>query len=386
MLHTLAISGYRSLKDIVLSLGSLNLITGPNGSGKSSIYRALRLLAATADGRLIQSLANEGGLNSTLWAGPESFSREVLDGTYPVQGTKRKKPVSLRLGFKTDDSSYTIDLGLAAPSRSAFQLDPIIKRECLFRGRGLTARELYADRRGCNLRVRPNRKWEDVKTPLTNYSSMLTEYSDPVNAPEIILLRDTIRSWRFYDHFRSDIDAPARRGQIGTYTPVMSGDGTDFAAALQTIRETGDGDGLDEAISDAFPGSSLTIQSPNSRFEVALMQNGMLRPLSTAELSDGTLRYLLLIAALLTPRPPELMVLNEPKTSLHPDLLPALGRLIQRYAAENQIIVVTHAKPLIQELSQCNQCFHFELEKSFGATQLLGVDPFDIPHWKWPSR
>ena len=209
-----------------------------------------------------------------------------------------------------------------------------------------------------------------MKTPLTNYSSMLTEYSDPVNAPEIILLRDTIRSWRFYDHFRSDIDAPARRGQIGTYTPVMSGDGTDFAAALQTIRETGDGDGLDEAVSDAFPGSSLTIQSPNSRFEVALMQNGMLLPLSTAELSDGTLRYLLLIAALLTPRPPELMVLNEHETSLHPDLLPALGRLIQRYAAENQIIVVTHNK---HTMKVNNKIFGVTME-SKGVSKLVSVN------------
>ncbi|WP_425387819.1 AAA family ATPase [Edaphobacter aggregans] len=53
-----------------------------------------------------------------------------------------------------------------------------------------------------------------------------------------------------------------------------------------------------------------------------------MRPLSAAELSDGTLRYLLWTAALLTPHPPALMVLNEPETSLHPDLLPALARLI----------------------------------------------------------
>jgi predicted ATPase len=59
-----------------------------------------------------------------------------------------------------------------------------------------------------------------------------------------------------------------------------------------------------------------------------LRQHGLLRPLSASELSDGTLRFLLWTAALLTPRPPELMVLNEPETSLHPDFLPALARLI----------------------------------------------------------
>ena len=61
-----------------------------------------------------------------------------------------------------------------------------------------------------------------------------------------------------------------------------------------------------------------------------MSQPGLLRPLKAAELSDGTLRYLLWIAALLSPRPPELLVLNEPETSLHPDLLPALARLIAR--------------------------------------------------------
>ena len=59
-----------------------------------------------------------------------------------------------------------------------------------------------------------------------------------------------------------------------------------------------------------------------------MRQHGLLRPLLASELSDGTLRYLLLIAALLSPRPPALMILNEPETSLHPDLLPSLARLI----------------------------------------------------------
>lgn len=70
MLRTLAISGYRSLRDVRVELGALNVVTGPNGSGKSSLYRALRLLADIAQGRITRSLALEGGLTSTLWAGP----------------------------------------------------------------------------------------------------------------------------------------------------------------------------------------------------------------------------------------------------------------------------------------------------------------------------
>ena len=77
MITKLAISGYRSLRDVVLPLGPLNVITGPNGSGKSSLYRALRLLADVAQGGVIRALAAEGGLASTLWAGPESISRAM---------------------------------------------------------------------------------------------------------------------------------------------------------------------------------------------------------------------------------------------------------------------------------------------------------------------
>src|SRR5438445_11032183 len=95
----LCISGYRSLRDVRLEIGPLTVVTGANGSGKSSLYRALRLLADVAQGRIIQSLAVEGGLPSALWAGPATFSRSVTAGDHPVQGTGRKGPLSLKLGF-----------------------------------------------------------------------------------------------------------------------------------------------------------------------------------------------------------------------------------------------------------------------------------------------
>jgi predicted ATPase len=82
----IAISGYRSLRDVTLSLDALNVVTGANGSGKSSLYRALRLLADIAQGRIIQSLAIECGLGSVLWAGPEAFGRVVKQGVHPVEG------------------------------------------------------------------------------------------------------------------------------------------------------------------------------------------------------------------------------------------------------------------------------------------------------------
>jgi predicted ATPase len=199
-------------------------------------------------------------------------------------------------------------------------------------------------------------------------------------------LREQIRSWRFYDHFRTDAAAPARQPQIGTHTPVLGHEGVDLAAALQTIREIGDAQALDAAVHDAFPGARVAVTAQDGRFETTMAQHGLLRPLKAIELSDGTLRYLLWIAALLTPRPPELLVLNEPETSLHPDLLPALGRLIARAAQHSQVFVVSHARRLIAALEE-QGARSIGLEKQLGETRVAGREgDFDGPHWVWPAR
>ena len=139
-------------------------------------------------------------------------------------------------------------------------------------------------------------------------------------------------------------------------------------------------------LEDAFPGSRLSVEAQNGRFELLLQQHGLLRTLFAAELSDGTLRYLLWAAALLTPRPPELMVLNEPETSLHPDLLPALARLILAAAKNTQIIVVSHSPLLIEELTTAPVCARLHLLKEFGETKLEGSTLFNRPKWNWPAR
>ncbi len=383
-IETLSIAGYRSLRDVRLTLGSLTVVTGPNGSGKSSLYRAVRLLADVAQGRVVTSLAQEGGLSSALWAGPEAFSRAMRQGSEPVRGTIRRNPVSLRLGMSSDAQGYAIDLGLPAPvPPSRFDRDPEIKLESLWTGRTWRRASTFAERRGPSVQIRDRRgAWQPAANSLAPYDSMLTHCANSSEATELLLAREDMRAWRFYDHFRTDAAAPARQRQVGTRTPVLASDGADLAAAIATIMEVGAEDELASSVEDAFPGSTLDISMSGGEFGIEVRQQGLLRPLRTAELSDGTLRYLLLIAALLTPRPPPLMVFNEPETSLHPDLIPALARLLVRAAGRSQVLVISHAGNLVSALAQADAVL-VPLCKEMGETV---VTQEEDPAWVWPSR
>ena len=288
MIRTLAVENYRSLRRLVLPLGGLTVITGANGSGKSSVYRSLRLLADAARDGAIAALAAEGGLPSTMWAGPQAAIRSAATGHRIATGTRPTGPTALRLGFAGDDLGYAVDFGHpVTASPTMFALDPEIKREWVWAGPSPRPSAQLADRHNSVVRVRDaGGAWAMITQGLRTFDSMLTELADPRAAPELMVVREQMRSWRFYDHVRTDALAPARASHIGTRTPVLSPDGGDLAAALQTIREIGDAAGLRAAVDGAFPGGEVQIEVLAGRFELLMRQQGLLRPLRSPELSD----------------------------------------------------------------------------------------------------
>ena len=364
-IRELRVAGYRSIRDLTLPLGPVNVLTGPNGCGKSNLYRAMFLLARAAEGGFGPAIAGEGGMPSVLWAGREK-----------VRLTRRAKPRRVVLSFAMDDYSYELQFGLPASGTpsiepSMFLLDPEVKAESVWidgpRGRRVALME--RDHSAVSMRDAEGRM---APYPLGLYKSesVLSQIREPHLYPELASLSAAMRQWRFYHQFRTDPDSPIRQPQIGVMTPVLGHEGGNLAAALQTIVEIGAARELEEAIDRAFPGARLEIASERTRFRLLLHMPGVLRPLEGPEFSDGTLRYLCLVAALLSPRPPALLALNEPETSIHPDLLAPLARLVANAARDSQFWITTHSRALAEEVERLSGHPPVALRMDDGETRL----------------
>jgi predicted ATPase len=214
---------------------------------------------------------------------------------------------------------------------------------------------------------------------LTTSESVLGQIKEPELYPQLSRVSQEFRGWRFYHHFPTHSLAAQRHPQVGVRTPVLDRDGRYLAAALQTIREIGDAANLEKAIDDAFPGSKLIIHADRyTRFWVELKMPGIQRAFEAREFSDGTLRYLCLLAALLSPRPPSLLALNEPETSLHPDLLEPLARLIHTASRYSQMWITTHSAPLAEAIEHQTGQRRIRLEKMDGETRIVGQNALGV--------
>jgi predicted ATPase len=346
------VEGYRSIRAMRLPLAPVTVVVGPNGTGKTNLYQALRLLSAAAEGTLARSLAAEGGLPSVLWAGPR----------------KKNAPARFTVGVTVDELAYELSCGPMPPPQGPFELDPDVKEETVWAVDG-NKRHVVAQRNAGTAFLR-DAEGDRTTFPfeLWNGESLLSQLSEPHRFPLLSAMRSVLARWRFYHHFRTDLEAPVRKPLVGERTPALAHDGRDLAAALTTIQEIGDRALLHESVDRAFPGAKLELRWDRGSFSFRLAMPGLFRPLEAAELSDGTLRYLCLVAALLSPRTPPFLALNEPETSLHSDLLPALAELIADAGERGQVLVTTHAEALASALEKRAETSTVRLAKKDGAT------------------
>ena len=193
-----------------------------------------------------------------MWAGSSGYSSAMRSGRSPMQGNIGRGPLALRLGFASEDYGYAIDLGLPIPGpgvsreeASLFGDDPVVKAEAVWAGERLSRHNAIARRGNASVLIQDDSgRLRPVVTDLAPFETMMMRAADPTNAVELLLLRERMRAWRFYDHFRIDRDAPSRIPRIGTRTVALASDGSDLAPAVQTIREIGNGSAFDGAIED----------------------------------------------------------------------------------------------------------------------------------------
>jgi predicted ATPase len=356
-LTALSVEGYRSIRSLWTELDRVNVVLGPNGTGKTNLYRSLGVLVDAARGRLARQVAREGGMPSVMWAGDRRAKERRAVVVQATEGA----------------FAYRLELGLPIPAQTMFPFDPEVKEESITFRDG-PRKTVLMERAGPTAWMRDDDgKRVTYGRQMSSAESVLSQLRDRHRYPEVSALSERIQRWRFYHHFRTDADAPLRQPQVGVSTHVLSGSGDDLAAALQTIREVGDAPALDEAVQDAFPGSKVRVEADGqTRVALRMSVPGIRRPLEATELSDGTVRYLCVLAALLTPRPPELMALNEPETSLHPQLLAPLGRLISRASRAAQLFVTTHSRELAEAVTEATGARMIELALSGGETRIVG--------------
>jgi predicted ATPase len=221
--NTITISGYRSIRRLFLPIEPLSVFVGENGVGKSNLYKALSFLRDAATGRITRTIAEEGGLDSVLWAGI------------------RKKGESARLLLKVtfENLRYSIELGFpqitdGKPAEAAFLREPMIKEECIEISRG-TRNVAVMERTGSFVSIRNDssarKGYENAVLPS---ETVLANFSDINECPEIELVKRAMEAWRFYHDFRTDRASPIRQPCFAVTTPSLSADASDLAAVLAT--------------------------------------------------------------------------------------------------------------------------------------------------------
>ncbi len=362
MLKRVRIQEYRSLLDLELNFDKISMISGSNGAGKSNCYKALALLKALALGRFAESIAGEGGMESVLWSGVR-------------KGNKAKR---LIISVEHSEFEYHVEVGIdrappTDPNPSMFLLDPKIREESLKIRSGSSLR-LVGKRKNSQLSLLDDdSNFDAYDFPLMASESFLSQIREPAKYPFVAMVKAVLGDWKFYHEFDTSSRSPLRVPQVAFWSPQLADDGINLASTVRTIWESGFKESFDEVLAIAFPQMHISIQNPQNRLLLGFSQQHLSRQLSLLEISDGTLRFLCLTAALLSSRKPALIVLNEPEMSLNESVYPAIAKLINLASKDSQIIIVTHATELANEIRPFHALTHHQLALDEGSTKPIDM-------------
>jgi len=366
---SLQVRNFRSLKNVTWQPGDLNLVIGSNASGKSNLLQALELLSACADrGALPQYVRRAGGMEPLVWDGTaEGFSFSLTTTAPGSARTKRR--------FR-----YALDLIRVG---SAFR----IRHEGLdseLPGKGTA---LFFRRSGAEGVIFDGGNAPRLKVPPLPEDHTLLSIAGSPFAPSQLTgaFGEQLLRWSIYQDFRTDRAAPVRQSNLAQYETAVSPDGSNLVPVLHTLYNNSQRfqDEVDGAMGAAFGEDFDRLLFPpaaDGRVQLRLRWKSRERPDTADQLSDGTLRFLFLIAALSNPSPPPLIAIDEPETGLHPRMLPIVAEHARDAADRSQVILTTHSAEFLDAFSQFEPTVSVtDLEG--GATSLRVVAGEELDYW-----
>ena len=329
MIEELEVKGFRSLREVRWKPGRLNVLIGPNGSGKSNLLHALSLLQSAAEGELPREILKLGGIGPLLWDGQaSSLSWHLL--THPLDGPLFTYDLKLvQLG---STSSYRVEEERLTEEDDDLQFHRSLRR---------SLHKVY-------INDGEDPTWDVDSEDLQEDQPLLFSLGTPFGGRPHHRFRKGLRQWMVYHDMRVDREALIRQAAVARFEKQIAADGQNLIPVLHTLY-TGDRTfkkSLDAAMRAAFGTDYEELVFPpaaDQRIQLRLRWRSLKTEQSAANLSDGTLRFLLLIAILANPEPGDLIAIDEPETGLHPNMLPIIAELATEASERTQVILTTHS-------------------------------------------
>jgi predicted ATPase len=331
-IQELTIKGFRSLRDVRWTPGRLNVLIGPNGSGKSNLLDACALLRESALGTLPQGIISRGGMPVLLWDGRETSMNFDLSLEQKTRPPFVYKLEIMQLGRT---SNYSVE------------------SEYLDDGEKLHIQRLA----GSNAVFDPNLGHVTYGDPVPETQTLLSLMAGPFGNPAARAVQSSLESWDIYYDLRVGPESPIRQPAVTRFERKIAPNGQNLVPVLHTLY-TGNREfkrSVDAAMTAAFGRDYEGITFPpaaDQRIQFCVNWHSLSVPQSTAILSDGILRFLLLIAILANPEPGDLIAIDEPETGLHPSMLPIIAELAADAAERTQVVFTTHSPQFLDAFTE----------------------------------
>ena len=374
----IAIDGYRSLQNVIWEPGKLNVIIGPNGTGKSNLLRFLELLVVASKGNLSRYIQKAGGIDPLLWDGKvdaisfqlqmilPAINNEHWEDIYKYEALFRK------VGHSGDYSVENEQLNVLDQDNLQGNSKPI--------------KLLHRDQNTVDLY---NVSGEKMKVPEGAFSQkelVLASAANPFAGNKMInTFQKALSSYTIYHDLKVHQDSLLRQPAVSRYETTVNHDGQNLVSVLHTLYSESRSFkiAIDSAMRAAFGNEYEELVFPpaaDHRVQLRIRWSSLEREQSAADLSDGTLYFLLLMAILNNPYPPLLIAIDEPETGLHPSMLSVVAEHAVEASCKSQVILTTHSSQFLDAFSEVKPVTtvaHWQK----GCTGLRVLDGEELDYW-----